>query len=174
LSQHPGWPANIFKLECEIYGTYQNVTGNVLKDLNNQNEVAKVTHQVNGGTRRFFARPGRSALNGTDIYDKTKRIYEFLEQSGHFANLTAYVALCKIYDELHPYIDMDILPEGNWHHLIQNSGGRVPDGLLSIPREYAPIEVYNGQTTSVAKVESTVRSWTLLQTRTTTSIATQS
>ncbi|MBX0287967.1 hypothetical protein EGH22_16665 [Halomicroarcula sp. F28] len=144
LEDRPGWPTKFLKLECEIYDVYQNITGTTVDRLIDSGEVNEIYHEIDDGGRPFFARAGVDSIEDEPIFERTREIYEFLTESGHFANLTAYIALCKIYDELNNDIDLEVLPEAERFHILYNAEGRVPDGLLRFPEEYVPIEVYNG------------------------------
>ncbi|WP_435130317.1 hypothetical protein [Halobaculum sp. D14] len=143
LDDHPAWPVSQFKLECEVAGVYQNTTGNALIELKRAGEIEEKSVQVDGDTRKYFARSKRHEPEDS-IVEATKRFEAFLTRSGYYANLIAYVALCKIYDEIGQHITgFDVLPEGP-HRYILNNPGREPDGVLLLPDERVPVEVYNG------------------------------
>ncbi len=74
--------------------------------------------------------------------DRFERVDDFLEQSGHFGSLIAYVALCKIWDEL-DNTHVDVFPEGEYSVLYHVE--RPPDCFITYPNEYIPVEVYNGR-----------------------------
>lgn len=144
LEQRPGWSTKFLKLECEIYGIYQNVTGTTVDQLVEEGEVDEIYHQIDNNPHPFIVRQGVDSVQQEPIYERTCEMHEFLSKSGNFANLTAYVALCKIFDELVDYIDIEVLPEGKRFHLLYNAGERVPDAFIRLPRENVPVEVYNG------------------------------
>lgn len=145
LNSYQAWPANIFKLECEGYDLYQNATGNILNALLEEGKVGKTFEEIHDKDRPFITRPDvDSAIEEPEVIDATTEIYDLLIDNGHFADLTAYVALCKIYDELHSHIRLDILPEGPRPNLLHYPG-RHPDALIMLPTEYVPVEVYNGR-----------------------------
>lgn len=145
LDSHPGWPANIFQLECESYGIYQNATGNVLKELLERDEIGKATVKIQRDDRPFITRPtAESSDIEQDIIDATRDFDTFLTTSGFFAELSVYVALCKVHEELSDRIEVDVLPKGPRPHLL-NYPGRDPDALIMLPSEYVPVEVYNGK-----------------------------
>lgn len=145
LNSYQAWPANIFKLECEGYDLYQNATGNVLNELLEEGAIGKTFEEIHDKDRPFITRPDAdSAVEEPEVIDATTEVYDFLTDNGHFADLAAYVALCKIYDELHSHIQLDILPEGPRPNLLHYPG-RDPDGLIMLPTEYVPVEVYNGR-----------------------------
>jgi hypothetical protein len=143
LNDHPAWPVSQFKLECEVAGIYQNTAGSALIELKNGGQVEEKEVQVNGDLRKYFARPGNPEPED-EIVEATKEFEAFLTRSGAYANLVAYVALCKINDEIGDYITgFDVLPEGP-HRYILNNPGREPDGVVLLPDERTPVEVYNG------------------------------
>lgn len=145
LDEHPAWPANVFKLECEGYGLYQNTTGKVLQELLDAGIIGRVEVEIRTVERPFITRPGVGPDDiEPDILDATREFDEFLFQSGYFANLAAYVALCKVQNELRRRVQIDVLPEGPRPHLLHYPG-RDPDGLVMLPSEYVPVEVYNGK-----------------------------
>jgi hypothetical protein len=145
LDDHEAWPANVLKLECEGVGIYQNITGRVISHLEDQGEISKSTVSLRGYHVPFIGRPGDSIEPSEEIRDATVRLYEFLEESGHFGDLTAYVALCKVHSEIGNNItSMDVLPEGSRADVLA-APNTSPDGLVILPDEYVPIEVYNGQ-----------------------------
>jgi len=123
----------------EHYEVYQNTTGIA---LDNSDEIERET--IDG--MPFYFRPDTTLreIRASQVHQHTSRIYKFAEKTGEFANLVAYVVLCKIYDELdgslHP---LDLYPE-NDSPMILSHTERVPDAMLRFPTEYAPIEVYNG------------------------------
>lgn len=144
LEEHQAWPAKIFALECEKYNIFQNVVWNVLKDMEENGEIGQVTLQLDGDKWRFFTRPDSdSEVKDDEMLDDTRRFSDFLTGSGHFASLTAYIALCKIREEI-PSAIQDVLPEGRQDFMLAGVS-RPPDGVLMLPREYVPVEVYNGR-----------------------------
>jgi len=127
-----------FKLEMEKYNIYQDATG-IAVDNHGGIEKLKVggnTYYVENGT-------DESDVEGTEIYEVTENFREFLDKSGLIANLTGYVALCKVYSELNGSIEqMEVHPENNFNMLFFTE--RTPDAMIRFPGEYNPVEVYNG------------------------------
>jgi hypothetical protein len=144
LEDRPGWPLKFLKLDCETRGIYQNEAGKSLDKLEEDGSIRQEHQIIDNKERTFILRTDVDDISDTQIYDRTCEAYEFLTESGRFANLTAYVALCKVFDELDQYVDMDVFPEGPRPHEIPHAGGRVPDAFIRIPREKNPVEVYNG------------------------------
>jgi len=144
LSTHGSWSIKLLKLECEQYNLYQNETGTIVDGLIDTSPLTEISHQVIGNKHWFIVSLGTSSVRGTEVFDKTRDILSFISDSGDFANLVAYIALCKIRTELRGNFHIDVLPEGGHFHMIHDSEGREPDALVSLPMEYVPIEVYNG------------------------------
>jgi len=138
LEDNIAWPVKGFKLEMEKYNIYQDATG-IAVDNHGGIEKLKVggnTYYVENGT-------DESDVEGTEIYEVTENFREFLDKSGLIANLTGYVALCKVYSELNGSIEqMEVHPENNFNMLFFTE--RTPDAMIRFPGEYNPVEVYNG------------------------------
>lgn len=123
----------------EEYEVYQNTTGIALDE---SDEIERET--IDG--MPFYFNPGTTPeeIKASNLHHHTSRIYEFAEKSGEFANLVAYVTLCKIYDELDGSLQpLDLYPE-NDSPMILSHTERIPDAMLRFPTEYVPVEVYNG------------------------------
>jgi hypothetical protein len=144
LEEWPAWPARFLKLQLETAGIHQNETGLVMNSMRDNGGINKVRHQIGNQKYPFATLPGVDDLDGEPIVEHTERMYDFFYESAEFANLTAYVALCQIYEELSGYIDMDVLPERSYPLLLPHAGDGVPDALLRFPGEWVPVEVYNG------------------------------
>lgn len=145
LESHAAWPRTAYRLECESAGIYQDTAGLALHQLQNDKKVGRKDIDVNGTTRVYFTRPESPTPEPKDEIKNAVREFErFLTKSGHFGNLAAYVALCKIQDELNGYISkFSVLPEAPRPFLLHNPG-REPDAVALLPEERVPIEVYNG------------------------------
>lgn len=145
LDDHPAWPMSTYQLECEKAGVYQNVSGEALQELRRNGEIGRLRVPVNGDQRTYFTRLDDPQPEPEEhVYEAACKFDEFLTNSGHFANLTTYIALCKIHEELNENITgFDVLPEGP-HRYLLNNPGREPDGVVSLPDEHVPVEVYNG------------------------------
>lgn len=145
LDNYHGWPANVFKLECEGYGLYQNATGKVLSNLLDEGTIGKDQVKIREVERPIITRPDCNASDlEKEIETSMDEFDKFLSSSGYFADLAGYVALCKMQDELGSKINIDVLPEGPRPHLLHYPG-RAPDGLVILPSEYVPVEIYNGK-----------------------------
>ncbi|WP_310930535.1 hypothetical protein [Halogeometricum luteum] len=146
LQDYSAWPANILKLECEKYGIYQDATGAVLAELLSNGDVSKISVEISNSNHPFFTEPGGSKDNVThEIESALKDLDKFQTNYAYFAELTAFVALCKVHDEIGPHIaGFDVLPKGPRPHLLHTSDG-TPDGFAILPGEYLPLEVYNGR-----------------------------
>lgn len=140
LDEFQAWPVKPLKLECETYDKYQNTTGITIDQLEDNGEVV----QIKEGGLPFVARPDVSSVSEEPIFEKTQQIYEVFKNNGYIANLAMYVMLCQIFDEIRGNIDLDVLPERAFYYLLHDTDGRIPDGLIRIPHEYVPVEVYNG------------------------------
>jgi len=145
LDEHPAWPANIFKLELEGAEIYQDRTGEILSDLLNNGEVGKTKIPLGGSDIPFVTRPEDPPPEPDDeIRAATREFNQFLRESSDFAELTAYVALCKVYDEIGADITaMDVLPKGERPHRLNGIDNEL-DGFMQLRNEYIPVEVYNG------------------------------
>lgn len=139
------WPKNIFKLECEKYGIYQNQTGMALDHLINHQDLREHSIETDSKTIKFISEHETGTITqDSTVVENTKAFYENITDTGHFASLVGYIAVCKVYDELENASDItDVLPEGNQGDTLFHTN-RVPDGLMIYPNEYVPIEVYNG------------------------------
>lgn len=139
LDNTVAWPVKPFKLEMEEYEIYQNTTGIALDE---SDEIERETID----RMPFYFKPGTTPdeIRSSKVHQHTARIYKFAEETGEFANLVAYVTLCKIYDELYGSLQpLDLYPE-NDSPMILSHTERVPDAILRFPTEYVPVEVYNG------------------------------
>jgi len=144
LNSHELWPKNTLKLECEGVGIYQNFTGEVLDELQEDGAIKEERIDIRGNPKPFIMRPGGDPdLNGNTVVEAAENLERFSSENGHFADLVAYVALSQIHTELRDNIHMDVLPEGSRPDLL-HAPGRDPDALISLPGEYVPVEVYNG------------------------------
>lgn len=144
LDEWIGWPQKFIKLHLEIAGLYQNEVGKVLDQMVDSGEVDRISAVIDNNPRKFIVRSTVDEIDGTEIHQLGGDMYQFFSDSGYFSNLTAYVALCKVYDELSDYIDIEVLPEGTRPHALYHAGDREPDACIRFPKEYAPVEVYNG------------------------------
>jgi hypothetical protein len=143
LDEHPAWPVTPYQLECEKADIYQNTSGRALELLKKDGKIDRVDIQINGSSRPYLTRPGQPSPE-QEIVDAHKEFDNFLGQSGYFANLIAYVAFCRLCEELSPHITgFDTYPEGPHPYLLNNSN-RDPDGVILLPDEHVPVEVYNG------------------------------
>lgn len=145
LDSYSAWPRTAYRLECEAVGVYQDESGKALKDLKDSGEIDRKDVTIDGTQRVYFTRPESPTPEPDDeIQTAVRRFESFLTQSGYFANLAVYVALCKIHDELSDYITgFEVLPESHRPYLLNNPGRR-PDAIVLLPDEKVPIEVYNG------------------------------
>jgi len=145
VDEYRAWPANILKLESEGIGIYQDRTGAILKRLRRENKVGKDSINLVNSDIPFVTRPEDTSANPTDeVISSTEQLLEFFKNSSDFAELAAYVAFCKVYDEIGDHITaMNVLPKGERpHHL--NGVTNELDGFMQMGNEYIPVEVYNG------------------------------
>lgn len=145
LDEHPAWPANIFKLELEGADIYQDRTGEILNDLLDNDNVGKIKISLGGHDIPFVTRPENPPPKpDEEIRTATREFNTFLRESSDFAELTAYVALCKVYDEIGGNITaMEVLPKGERPHRLNGITNEL-DGFMQMRDEYIPVEVYNG------------------------------
>lgn len=145
IESHPAWPRTAFQLECESAGVYQDEAGKALSELKESDRVGRKDISIGGTDRVYFTRPEDPTPTPEDrIQDAVQEFENFLTESGYFANLAVYVALCKIHNELSEHITgFDVLPESPRPFLLNNPG-REPDGVILLPDERVPVEVYNG------------------------------
>ena len=142
LDQFKAWPANIFKLELESSGIYQNFSGRCLLELLSNGVVDRKT--INGYP--YMARPGTDpSMAGTQVREATEKFYD-LPNDDHkptFAELALYVALAREKELLDDDVQIDILPKGHYTHQLRGIDNEV-DGLLHLNQEYFPLQIYNG------------------------------
>jgi hypothetical protein len=144
LRDRPGWPLKFLKLECETFGIHQNEAGKSIDKLEEDGSIKQGYQIIDNKPRTFILRPDEDDISSMPIFQRTCEAYDFLGESGHFANLIAYIVLCKVFDELHQHIDIDVLPEGTRPMELPHAGNRNPDAFIRLPREKNPVEVYNG------------------------------
>ena len=145
VDEYQAWPANVLKLESEGMEIYQDRTGAILKRLLREDRVGKDSLNLVNSNIPFVTRPGDSSANPTDeVISSTEQLLEFFKSSSDFAELAAYVAFCKVYDEIGSHITaMNVLPKGERpHHL--NGVTNELDAFMQMGDEYIPVEVYNG------------------------------
>ncbi|MEZ3142328.1 hypothetical protein [Halobaculum sp. MBLA0143] len=138
IDQFGPWPANLFKLELEQYGVYQNFSGRILIQLQNQEKIEKDTF----GNRPYMMFPNGSTEPRQTVRRHTETFYSFIHESAPFAELCVYAALCDRFDTLGRSSDFEIFPKGEYPFKISHYN--EVDAVISIPHEYFPIEVYNG------------------------------
>jgi len=151
IAEHQAWPKNMLRLELECLekkrqeqvteGIYQTKTGSTIEELKRAGEINEFQEVINGEEHSFISEPNTSTVS-QEVRERFERVDDFLEKSGHFGSLIAYVALCKVWDELSD-THVDVMPEGSYsvlHHT-----GRNPDSFVIYPNEYIPVEVYNGR-----------------------------
>lgn len=145
IENEGAWPVKAFRLELEYAGVYQNVTGNALSILLDNDRIGRRDISVNGESRPYFTRPKDPRPKPSEkLVDSATEFEEFLTENGHFADLAVYIALSKIFDELSGHITgLDVYPEGPYPAMLQYPG-REPDGVIRFSNEHVPIEVYNG------------------------------
>jgi hypothetical protein len=134
------WPANLFKLELEQYGIYQNFTGRILLELQDQEEVERAMFS----DYPYMRFPSGSAAPQQTVRDHTEAFYSFIESESapSFAELCVYAALCDRLDTLGRSSDFEAFPKGQYPFKSQHCD--EVDAMVSIPHEYFPVEVYNG------------------------------
>lgn len=145
LTEHQAWPANVLKLEFEGIGIYQDRTGNILKRLLQENEVDRTEVEIGGSNIPFVTCPeDKSAAPTGEVLSTTEQLLDLFKHSSDFAELAAYVAFCKVYDEIGSHITaMEVLPKGERTHQLNGVTNEL-DGFMQMGDEYIPIEVYNG------------------------------
>jgi hypothetical protein len=155
IAAHPTWPANVFKLECESYGIYQDFTGGVLKELLEEDEIGKsylkqdddeeihAAEVDDDNSIPFFTDPNSDFPLGSEVQKATMDFYTFVSNRALYAELAAYAALCKVCDEVGQDILMDVLPKSYRSHQLHGVNAEL-DGLVTLHGEHVPVEVYNG------------------------------
>lgn len=144
LDNHSAWPRQIFRLELESAGLYQDRTSKILNELRDSNKIGRISLRIGNNDIAFITRPDESDPQPTtDIKTATAKVNEFFEASSDFSELAAYVALCKVCDELGDKVLIEVLPSNNYPYLLGGYRGQV-DVLLILGREKIPVEVYNG------------------------------
>lgn len=152
IEEHRAWPKNMLQLglECRqrppegnLKGIYQGETGKILAQMDRAGEVDVFERKVKGEEHKFVGEVGCGGVPG-EVMDHYLKINEFVNECGHFASLSAYVALCKVVDELSK-VSINVSPEDQYAVLYHTS--RPPDVLLQYDNEFVPVEVYNGRNT---------------------------
>lgn len=150
LDSYEAWPKNMFLLECERYGIYQNDSGGILNDMLESGFVGISNEEIKSpeGDAEFqnhdyFTRPSIEEPEAKEVIDSHEQVMEALHESGHFADLVAYATICKIWDELNGF-HFEVWPEGEFNHLLSHTD-RKPDALYQLPQERVPVEAYNGR-----------------------------
>lgn len=151
VSKYQAWPKNMLRLELEclrkkrqdgvVEGIYQDKTGEILEGMKRAGELNEFQEKINGEGHSFISEPGNSTVS-QEVRGRFEKVDDFLEKSGHFGSLIAYVGLCAVWNELKD-TNVDVMPEGSYnvlHHVNRN-----PDSFVVYPNEYIPVEVYNGR-----------------------------
>lgn len=142
LDEYEAWPANIFKLELESAGIYQNFSGRCLLELLKNDEIARESDNGYPYMKRIES---DFLLEGTRIKEATETFYNLPnhEYKSTFAELTLYTALAREKELLNNAVPIDLFPKGHYTPLLRGIDNEV-DGLLSLNQEYFPLQVYNG------------------------------
>jgi hypothetical protein len=152
IEEHGAWPKNMLQLglECRhrppegnVEGIYQDETAKILGQMDRAGEIDVFGKEIEGEEHRFVGEVGREGVPD-DVMEHYLKITEFLNECGHFASLTAYVALCGVVEEL-DNVSISVSPEDDYSILYHVS--RPPDVLLQYDCEFVPVEVYNGRDT---------------------------
>lgn len=144
LNNHSAWPRQMFRLELESAGLYQDRTSKILNELRDDGVIGKRSLEVGNNDISFMTRPNESNPKpDDDVKNATRKVNEFFEASSDFSELAAYTALCRVCDELRDNISFDVLPTNNYPHILGGLRKQV-DVLLLLEREKVPVEVYNG------------------------------
>lgn len=140
LDEYEAWPLSPFKLELEDAEIYQDVTGACLGELEDQGEIE---YAMFDGNRYIVSPDVSSPLPDPEVREATNTLYDFISNrsNAYFAELVAYTALCKVFDELP--VSMDVHPKGNYPWKMHGDEVEL-DALLEFHQERFPIEVYNG------------------------------
>jgi hypothetical protein len=137
LENYPAWPRREFNLSMESRQLYQDTTSSAIDAYG---DVSRVT--VDGKVFYSYNDTAKDTIRGSEPYDKTFRIDEFLSRSGNMANLATYIAICQVYTELKDDM-MEVRPEDDFRMTLYHTD-RVPDAYIRFPNEHVPVEVYNG------------------------------
>jgi hypothetical protein len=141
VKSFPAWPTNIFQLELEEAGIYQNKSGSYLAKMISNGELAE--DHVDGIP--YIHDPSTEMnLQGTRVKDATDIFYEYRDNHSQAAypELTLYVALSKERSLLNGDI-MEVYPKGNYKHILRGMPDEI-DGLLKLNNEWFALQVYSG------------------------------
>lgn len=140
FDEYDAWPVSPFKLELETAEIYQDVTGACLSELESE---GKINYSVFDGHKYIVSPDSSSPSPDPRIKNATNRFYDFFDRqsNAYFAELCAYVAICKVYDELP--VSMDVHPKGNYPRKFRGKDIEL-DVFVEFFQERFPIEVYNG------------------------------
>lgn len=142
LEDYPGWPMREFKLSAEQLDLYQTTTGTAID--RHDDIVRKEVPTDNSPQAKFYAydHTPKSEIRDSEAFSRKEQFDDFLSNAGNFANLVVYVVSCQVKNEIN--IDaMEVRPEDYFRTLLYHTS-RVPDVLISLEQEHAPVEVYNG------------------------------
>lgn len=141
LDQFGTWPANLFKLELEQHGIYQNFSGRILAEL----QQRKIVDRGMFDDYPYIVPFGKDEPPDSEVREHTEDFYAFIrsESTSSFAELCVYATLCDRLDTLGDNSDFEVFPKGEYPYKIREHDDEV-DALFSIPYEYFPVEVYNG------------------------------
>lgn len=142
LDKWQAWPANIFKLELEKAGVYQNFSGRCLLELADNDEIERI--YIDNIPYMKWAEEEHS-LEESQIKEATETFYDFTDGShkSTFPELTLYVALSKEKELINDAVQIDVHPKGHYTSLLRGIDNEI-DGLLMLNHEYFPLQVYNG------------------------------
>lgn len=141
LNEYGAWPSNLFKLELESAGIYQNFSGQVMLELQGE----EIEREVVNGYPYMKWVGDTPSLEGTQVKEATETFYGITnhDYKPTFAELTLYTALAREKELLNDAVPVDIHPKGHYTHLLRGIDNEV-DGLLFLNQEYFPLQVYNG------------------------------
>lgn len=141
INSYPVWPTNIFQLELEEAGIYQNKSGRYLAQMIDDEELAE---EHIDGVPYIYDPSAELNLQGTQVKQATDTFYEYRNNHSQaaFPELTLYVALSKESTLLNGNF-MEIYPKGNYKHILRGMPDEI-DGLLKLNGEWFALQVYSG------------------------------
>jgi hypothetical protein len=141
LDSYDYWPANVFKLELESAGLYQNFTGRCLLELLDNDEVKRI--RSNGIP--YMAIAGSDPSITGQVKDATDTFYDLVNHDSKpsFSELTLYVAISREKELLGDDVIYNVFPKGHYPGHLGGITNEI-DGLIHLNREYFPLQVYSG------------------------------
>jgi len=143
LTDYDAWPANIFKLELEKAGVYQNFAGRALAELR---ENRTIEREEANNYPYIVAAGDNAPSSSSTVRSMTEKFYTLTDGDDTkplFGEIAFYATLCTEISKLSDDVDAEAHPKDEYASLLHGNTERV-DCLLRVNQEYFPVEVHNG------------------------------